>query len=49
MTQWTHNFNSHRGEYRRAVRCASTGRLRASTLGLSKDNASVIAPSRPPG
>ena len=47
MTQWTPNFDSHRGENRRGLRCASSGMPRAYTLGLSKD--SVIAPARPPG
>jgi hypothetical protein len=49
MTQWTLKFDSHRGENRRAVRCASTGRPAAYTLGQSKDVGSVIAPRRPPG
>lgn len=47
MTQWTHNFTSHRGESRRRSLCASNRMPRVYTLGLSKD--SVIAPARPPG
>jgi hypothetical protein len=47
MTQWTHNFTSHRGEHRGRSLCASVNMPRAYALGLSKD--SVIAPARPPG